>query len=138
MQLYTKTSSHQALAGAFSVVVTSSLVDPSQYGKQWRHALITFFASIQESLSRISLRPMSVGLSLMNAIGGGVGGGAGEGAGVEEGAGGPTGGGLDSDNDRLNKARITKPIMENKTEALELKYAKLPPIAFEAWCIDAM
>jgi hypothetical protein len=25
-----------------------------------------------------------------------------------------------------------------KTEALELKYAKLPPIAFEAWCIDAM
>ncbi len=63
----------------------------------------------------------------MNAIGGGGGGGAGKGAGAEEGAEGPAGGGLDPDDDKSDEAGITKPIIEEKTEALELKYAKLPP-----------
>ncbi len=74
----------------------------------------------------------------MNAIGGGGGGGAGEGAGVGDEAGGPAGGRLDLDNNESDEAGITEPIIEEKTEALEPKYAKLPPIALEAWFIDTM
>jgi hypothetical protein len=68
----------------------------------------------------------------MNAIRGGGGGGAGEGEG------GPAGGGLDPEDNKSDEAGIAKPIMEEKTEALELKYPKLPPKALKAWCIDAM
>ncbi len=75
--------------------------------------LTTFFASVQESLSTISLRPMSEGLSLMNAIGGGGGGGAVKGVWVGEGAGGPMVGRLDPDYDESDKAGIIQPIMED-------------------------
>ncbi len=75
---------------------------------------MTFFASIQVSLSTISLRPMSQGLSFMNAIGGGGGGGAGNGARAREAAGRTMGGRLDPDNDKSDGAGITKPIMEEK------------------------
>jgi hypothetical protein len=62
-----------------------------------------------------------------------------------EGAGGPTGGRLNPDNDKSDKAGNTKPIMEDETEALELKYAKLPPIALSqanwpylrSWALNA-
>jgi hypothetical protein len=74
----------------------------------------------------------------MNTIGDGGGIGAGKGARAGEGAGVSTGGGLDLDDTKSDKAGITKPMMEEKTEALKLKYAKLPPIALEAWCIDPM
>jgi hypothetical protein len=74
----------------------------------------------------------------MNGIRGGGGGGAGKGAWVGDGLGGPAGVRFDPDNDKLDKTGITKPTMEDKTEAFELKYAKLPPIALEAWCIDVM
>jgi hypothetical protein len=99
---------------------------------------MTFFASVLESISMISLRPLSEDLSLMIVIKGGGGGGAGKGAWVGEGAGGPAGGRLDPDDYKSDKAGITEPTMEDKTEAFELKYAKLPPIALKAWCIDAM
>jgi hypothetical protein len=82
---------------------------------------MTFFASVQESLSMIPLRPMSEGLSLMNTIKGGGGGGAGKGSGAGEGARAPKGGRLDPDDNKSDKAGITKPIIDDATEALELK-----------------
>ena len=66
------TSSHQTLAAALATVVMSSFDSPGQYGARRRRASMIFLASVQESLSVISLIPMSEGLSLMTASAGGV------------------------------------------------------------------
>ncbi len=63
LQCYAIISSHHALATAFSEVVINSFKGPGQKRAHRRQVLMTFFASIQESLSVIVFMPISDGLS---------------------------------------------------------------------------
>ena len=70
---------------------------------------MTFLASIQESLSAISLSPMLEGLSLIVVAGGGVGG-------MDEGPGTPTGRGSEPKEHKSEEAGITVPIIDETTK----------------------